>query len=245
MKRKLVLLTLCLLLVCALGTTAFAKMPKIVDNADLLTTSQIAALEERAQTLSDTYQIDVVIVTVDSLDGWSAVSYADNFYDDYAYGVGEDRSGILFLLSMQEREWYIRTVGSAADLVSDGETEDLFDSIAEYLADDEYYAAFDKYVENLPAYLKASLWDTIGPIVISIGIGAVVAVIVLYVMRKQMNTATKQRNASSYLLSGSFDLRRRQDIFLYSNVSRVRRQQSSGGNGGGGSSHRGGSGGHF
>ena len=67
--------------------------------------------------------------------------------------------------------------------------------------------------------------------------------LVLWGLRSSMNTFRAQRNASSYIPAGSFHLTTRRDVFLYSNVSKVRRQSSSGGGsgrsrGGGSSVHR-------
>ena len=75
---------------------------------------------------------------------------------------------------------------------------------------------------------------------VSLLIGAAVSVITILIMRSQMNTARSQKDAGSYLVSGSYCLRRSQDIFLYSRVTRSPRPKSN--SGGGSSVHRGSSG---
>ncbi len=88
-----------------------ADLPRLVDQADLLTDSEESALSDRLDEISERHQFDVVVVTVDSLEGETAVVYADDFYDYNGYGFGDERDGILLLISMEERDWCISTTG--------------------------------------------------------------------------------------------------------------------------------------
>lgn len=54
-------------------------------------------------------------------------------------------------------------------------------------------------------------------------IGAVVAFIVTGIMKAQLKSVRKQRTAANYVVSGSFQLTERMDVFLYRNV--VRRER--------------------
>lgn len=69
MKHKLICLILCLLLLPSLFLSVGAEQQYVIDNADLMSSSEEAALEEKAQALRQKYGMDVVILTVDSLDG--------------------------------------------------------------------------------------------------------------------------------------------------------------------------------
>lgn len=72
---------------------------------------------------------------------------------------------------------------------------------------------------------------------ISFIVGLVVAGIVLLVLRSQMNTARAQRGADSYMLKETYHLNVQRDIFLYSQIRKVRKSENnSNGNRGGGSS---------
>ena len=82
-------------------------------------------------------------------------------------------------------------------------------------------------------------------LLVSLVIGAVVAGIVLSVMRSKMNTAKAQYGASNYLQEGSYHLNTQHDVYLYSNTTRVRRSQNSSSGGGSGGGSRGGSRGKF
>lgn len=263
MKQRLVAILLCLILLLglALPVTAASDMPMVVDSAGLLTASEAESLENKAQALRSEYALDVVILTVDSMNGVDAQSYADTFYDQNGYGYGENGDGILFLLAMSEREWYISTCGDTIYAITDYCIQQLGITAVWYIEEGYYYDGFDAYLDALPPYLDA--YDSGTPvdgyadysgdyyhgsreevvyyeedsspnIFLSLVIGIVAATVVILVMRSSMNTKKQQRSASGYLKAGSFHLRSHQDLFLYSNVSKVRRQQTST------SSHRGG-----
>lgn len=101
MKKRILLLLLCFSLL--LPVTVHAANPKVIDDADLLTNQETDLLESSAQSLADTYQMDVVILTVDSLGGKTSEAYADDYFDYNGYGIGDDFSGILLLVSIDRK----------------------------------------------------------------------------------------------------------------------------------------------
>ena len=77
MKRTLTLLTLLLALLALLVLpAAAADLPRLVDNADLLMADDAEALLADLDSRSEALQFDIVIVTVDSLDGETPRNYA-------------------------------------------------------------------------------------------------------------------------------------------------------------------------
>ena len=71
----------------------------------------------------------------------------------------------------------------------------------------------------------------------SLIIGLIIAAMTVLVMRSKMNTAKMQKSAANYLKDGSFRLRQRSDMFLYSRVTRTARPKNTS-SGGGSSVHR-------
>ncbi len=232
----------------------------VIDNAGLLYPEEIADLEANAAALSEDYGIDVVILTVDSLAGKTAQNYADDYYDTNGYS--ED--GLLFLLAMEEREWYISTCGSVIYALTDYGIQQLGEDILPYLSSGAWYDGFCSFLDGLPYYLDA--YQTGSPIdgyadysgdyyhgqqdevvyydqesqpsfLLSLLIGLTVGGVVILIMRAAMNSKRAQRSASVYLKDGSWKLYTHQDIYLYSNVTKTRRQQNSS-SGGGSSAHR-------
>ena len=252
MKKKILSIFLCLLLVLPLANGASANDVKVIDDAGLFTAGEAAALERKAEALVDTYDMDVVILTVWSLDGKSAEAYADDYFDYNGYGIGTKHSGVLFLLSMEYRDWHMSTCGDAINALTDYGIEQVFSEMADDLSNGNYYDAFDTYLDTLPTYFDAyasgspidindgpTVLDILWTIVKNLFFGAIVALVVVLVMRGMMNTAKAQSGAASYLKDGTYDLHLQRDIFLYSQVTKRRKPEnnsSSGGHSGGGSS---------
>ena len=246
--KRIYCLILAFVLILGLTIPAFAEndWPKIMDESGLLTTEEKEALEERAQQISNAYGMDVVIVTNDSLDGKTATEYADDYFDYNGYGLGEDRSGTLLLVSMGERDWAISTRGTAIRAVTDWGNEQLQNAMLSDLSAGYYADAFNGYLDELEelysSYVNGggsdsndnsggSLWYLIRAklsfvrVLLCIAIAAVMSGITVAGMAKSMNSAQGKRQAREYLVKDSFHLSQSRDRFLYSTVTKTRRSQ--------------------
>ena len=269
MKRRLFSCIICLILLSnipVIGSATLQGIQYVIDEANLLSEKEHIELDSIASNLSNTYDIDVLIMTADSLEGKNAQEYAESLYDNKdinwngSYWHSEDT--ILFLLAMEEREWYISTAGKAIYVFTDYGLDTLGQAVVPYLSDGEYYDGFCVYLELLPDYFDAyehgspidsytadynpgNRQDTVYyedrhevNIFLSVLIGLITALVTVLIMWSTMNSQRRQHSAGDYLQAGSYHLRRHSDLFLYSNVTKVRRQENN--NGGGGSRvHRG------
>lgn len=226
------------------------QLPRLVDDADLLTDEQEKELESKLDTISETYACDVAVVIEESIGGQNPTAYADDFYDYNGYGQGEDRSGILLLVTMEERKWAISTCGDAIRIFTDAGQDYISERFASYLSDADYEEAFGTFaklseefiiqgqsgepydVDNLPKE-PMTIFSLLGSIVV----GAFIALIVTGVMKGQMKTVRKQAAASGYVKPGSMDVTRSNDVFLYNRVTRVAKPKENSGGGGGSSTH--------
>ena len=91
---------------------------RLVDNAGLLDEDEALELESKLDEISQEYDCDVVILTEETINGAEPMDYADDYFDYEGYGMGEDNSGILFLITMSERKWWISTHGARSVLNS-------------------------------------------------------------------------------------------------------------------------------
>ena len=251
--RKILCFLLALFLLSAFALPAFAETerPKVVDEAGLLTNAEAASLKSRAETLADTYSMDVVILTNFSLEGKSAEAFADDYFDYNGYGIGSNHSGILLLVSMNERDWAISTCGDAIDAVTDYGNTLLQEAMLSDLSAGNYYEAFDAYLDELEylfrQYAAGSPVDvnrpassqrsrlTLTKVLLCVAAAALIGGIATGVMVSQMTPSKPQNQANAYVHKDSFHLADSRDIFLYSTMTKTRRQQTTSGGGGGGS----------
>ena len=224
MKKKIVSLLLVLLLPVLLVLPVSAKSSQVLDYAILMSTEETVSLADRFSGFRDAYGLDIVILTVPNLMNTPIDQFADDFYDNNGYG--ED--GILFLLDMGSRQWYISTSGAAIDMLSDRDLEKIESKVVPFFSEGRYYDGFRKFLDILPGYLEAESEGGIN-LFLSLGIGALISGIVLLVMRGTMNTKNPQRSAEAYTVEGSCHLRLHQDLFLYSNVSKREKPKTNSG----------------
>ena len=92
---------------------------KVIDDAELLTNEEETKLYKQVQKYIEKYNMDMVIVTINHNNKASSMEYADDFYDYNNYGIGDDKSGVLFLIDMQKRKMWISTTGSAIEIYND------------------------------------------------------------------------------------------------------------------------------
>ncbi len=224
--------------------------PLLVDDAGLLTDAEASALLEKLEEYSAELEADLAIVTVPNFGGKDRMVFADDFYDYNGYGQGEKRDGMLFLIGMAERKWWITTTGAAMKLSED----DLQEAVGQYSSDltaGNYARAFNGIAGNL--YNK--MYNVRHPsvetkwIFIDLIIGFVIAFVIMKAITSNLKSVRSRVDANEYVVPGSLALNQSYDRFLYSNVARTERAESSSSGSGShtsssGTSH-GGSGGSF
>lgn len=155
-KRMLCLVAAVLLLPClALAST------QVVDDAGLFSTDEINRMETIIQRIANEFQMDVaVLTTYDVPETYSDApiqDYADLYYENGGYGLGDDSAGLLYMIDMTNRAPCISTSGVMIDFITDSRLEDLFDASADYLSMGQYGQAAIKLLNRLEDFLEEGL----------------------------------------------------------------------------------------
>ena len=232
MKRIFVLL-LTLLLSLALFTTAFAASSAefVRDGAELLSEGEENELSARLKSVSETYGAQITVVTLPTLDGENVGVYANTYYDEENLGYGEDRAGVLLLVSMENpRECYILGNGFAATAVDDYTIECILDVIVPDLTAENYAASFQNFADECAYYLDMEVngvpFDPIGTLGFSLIVGLVIGLVYTLSLKGQLKSVRGQRHANVYVKNGSMKLTQSGDYFLYRHVTRTERPQN-------------------
>ena len=226
MKKFLMIILTFIILSTAFGISAFAEHPsRVVDEADLLTANEETALASRLDALSDKYQMDVVVLTVESVGDKTVVAYADDYYDYNGYGYNETYDGLLLLVSMEERDWYITTCGEAIKAFSDSDIQAIGSAISEAIGSENYYTAFSAFADECEYYIDGHIngfpFDYGKHILISIAIGLLVAWIATSSMKSKLKTVRFEEKAENYVKDGSMNVTLSRDFFIYRTITRV------------------------
>ena len=238
--RLFAVITVLLALLLSLNVFAMSEdMPLVMDEADILSESQEEELSAKLQDISKRAKCHVVVLIVNSVGMSSVEKYAENYFNFCGYGWGDDKSGILLLLSMEGRDYAIYTYGKAYDEFDGTHLDELEDKMLPHFAINNFYEGFLAYADVCEDTLIYS-FDVVGSLVIAVIIGAVISFIILGTMSAKLKTVRPQRAASNYVRHGSFNLTKDLDIYLYRNITRVRRANNSSSSSRGGSRSSGG-----
>lgn len=234
-----------------LNTPSVNEKEKIYDFAKLIDDSYEANILEKIEEFINTYNMDMVVVTVDTYTKRTATEYADDFYDYNYFGKNKNRDGILLLIDMYQREVAISTTGQAILVYDDERIDYMLDNLEYYLKDSKYKSAIESFIEDSSMYAKAGIpssnkyahidengnYVVIKPfpwvIIILISLAITVVVMLILLSRHKM---IRLASTARYYLTG-INITNRQDRFITTFTTKTRLSSSSGSSyGGGGSS---------
>ena len=259
-KRITALLTAAVLMLCS-AIPCFAEnnrdwqsgnkpserlLPRAVDYTDTLSSDELDTLNSKLDDISAKWGVDVVCVLDTDYESYtySATSYADDYYD---YN-GFRNDGIALAIFTVSREWAISTKGSAISTFTDKGQSNIISDIKGYMSDGDYYEAFSSFADKCDEYLqyekdngKAKSDSSGKNLIIAIAISVVIGVIVGFIgsgmMKSKLKSVKFQSGAANYVVPNTFNLSNAQDVYLYSTVTKTRRDSDSSSGSGGSSTH--------
>ncbi len=259
--------------VLASTNTERTTTERVFDYADKLSEAEEDALRSLIAEVETETKCDIVLVTLnESLVEYAAqyeaqigpvptsqcvMVYADNFYDEHKFGYDMPHgAGVLFLDNWYREAdgWvynWLSTSGKAETSYSTSMIDNVINDVNAIVEEDPY-AAYVSYVENVRRDMtsgsmsnNSSLDEVLQPhyILIAALVIAVIFLLVNWSSKKGKRTTTDR----TYVVGGNPTFRRREDRFLYKNVTKRKIEKSSSSGGGhhrsaGGHSHGGGGG---
>lgn len=148
-----------ILLVLLMPLLALADM-QVIDNANLFTTTDVSRMNDVIARIEREHQVDMVVLTTNDVPTdysesmWRVRDYADDFYDNGGYGMGEDFSGMLILLDMNNRVMWLSTGGVMIDYITDAREESILDRAYTYLSYGDYGEAMVAALDRVEYYMN-------------------------------------------------------------------------------------------
>ncbi len=136
-----------------------AEDARVFDEANLFDEDDTKELENRIAGVRESENADLAVVTTDDARGKTSEEYADDFYDSHDMGVGDDASGILLLIDMDNREIYISTSGYAARVLTDNRIEAVLDAAYDEVSDGYYADGALAAIDSIETYLELGVPD--------------------------------------------------------------------------------------
>lgn len=230
----------------------------VYDEADLLSDSEEASLEDAARTVSQTYGCGVYMAAVDNYLDYSTVDVyeaAKTFYRQNNLGMGESSTGILLFLSMADRDYWLVAYGDQAHAAfTDYGKEAMAEAFLDDFGSNDWYNGFADYIDICGEYLsleqagtpvdvgsepvaeELSLGEQItGSLLMAVVPALVIATIFCLIARAKMKSAKIGTEAWAYVTKNGVHLTVNEDHYLRTTVTRTPRPKNND-NGGGGTS---------
>lgn len=237
MKKKIIMfimaLALCVLSVIPAMAADDMSM-YVVDEANLLTDKEEEFLYNTMKEISEKQKCSVSVVTVNGLEGKSVQDFADDYYDYNGYGYGNKRDGIMLLISMEDRDYYMTPHGFGVTAFTDYGIDYIGNKLKTSLSDGNYYKAFEIFANQCDDFITQARngepYDSANKphaslgvkwIFISIMAGLIIAIMIVAYMWSKLKTVRRQPAASNYVKKGSMQVTERNDFFLYSTINKV------------------------
>lgn len=226
-------------------TTTFAEnkgfieeKQKIYDDADLLSTEEIAKLESIANKYGKKRDTNLIILTTNDTDGKGFKKYTQDFYDEHLDGP----NAAILTIDMGDREVYIAGFYKGKDYLDFDRIDLIIDKVTPKLADGDYYGAMDSFLSLSYKYLNIKpginpdfiLFKFEAQIIISLVLAGVIVGLMLYHSGGKVTTTER-----TYMDGHRSRILNKRDVYLRKTVTRRRKPNN---NSGGNSSTRGGGG---
>lgn len=237
MKRNglTVILALLLSLLCSVSASAAGEhIGYVTDSADLMTAQEEQALERTAQEISETHGFGVYLMTVESFrevtDSFDVFDGATTLYHKYDLGLGDERRGVLLLLSMKGRDFALITYSDYGNYAFDQTTrEEMTGYFLDNFAADDWYGGFadylascDEILTEAPDRLSSEISALTGMIFL---IPLIIAAITIKILGGKMKSVASAAQADAY--TGGLELIDSYDKFTHATEARHKRKEES------------------
>ena len=219
----------------------------VFDTCELLSYEEWQYLEARAADISKRQHCGVYFVIVNDFTDYgdgSVFQVTYQLYHDNEFGVGDDRDGIIVLLSMEERDYAMFVYGEYAEYAFDefGQ-EKLEERFLEDFGNDDWNGGISAYLDACDEFLtkaaegKPVRPNYIGWYLIMTGLSCVAAGFICFLLLRSMKTVRSKDEADAYVTQGGLNLTMQRDQYERTVVTRRKIEK-----GGSGSSESGGGG---
>lgn len=220
-RRYIYLLTVLLSILLLLPVQAKDAVLRVSDQADLLSGEEEHRLKEKLDKISKKQKLDIIVVTVDRLNGTSVQNYADQIYFENGYGYGKNKDGILLLLSMENRDFSFSTTGDGVTTFTDAKLRQISNAFLPMFKEGKYYDGFLEYANMCEGFLKQTHQKTVSPLWIpgSLLIGFLGTLSVALIKKSALKSVKFNQSAWQYTEEGSLRLTQCEDRFVNKTVT--------------------------
>ena len=237
MKQLISVMVAVLLLVLLAIPVSGAQIPEccVFDDEGLLSEMEYQTLEDYAREISEQRQCAVYFVTVDNFRNYGdgdIFNVARQIFLASDFGMGEEKDGVMLLLSMADRDCSLIAHGFGETALTDYGREYICEHFLDDFADDDWFhGVFDylAYTDDLLSQAREGrVYDRYNGItggvlwVWSLILGVVISLVVCLIQRAMMRKKVREQTDALGYVQGEVHITRRRDV--YSHTTEVRRK---------------------
>lgn len=223
--RKILTFVASFLLLAVLAVPASAQEQYLFDEAGLLSEAEQDTLNAYARQIAESYGCGIYMVTLEDYrdyDHGGVFDTAWNLYFAMDFGWGQQREGMLLLLSMRQRDYATFFYGENTEYAFDAYgQEQLEQYFLDNFGENDWYGGFHDYLETSEQFLQQAVEGKpvrespapLAAVLILIACG--ISGIVTAVFWSRMRTARPQTSAGHYITGGGLKLTRKIDRFTH------------------------------
>lgn len=226
----------------ATPTTAVPNVPRtlksesmsyVFDHSHMLTDTQRAELEAQAKEISLRHHCGVYVAFVDDFTeyggGNDVYKTTYQLYHANELGMGENRDGIIILLSMDERNYAMFVYGKNAEYAFNkyGQ-EQLENAFLGYFGDNDWYGGASHYLDTCDEYLTLAeegdpvRKNTLPMYLIVVAASCAISGFICLMLKWKMQTVHKKVEADEYVAAGGLTLTKQYDRYTHTTETRTK-----------------------
>ncbi len=142
--KKIIIFVIAIIMLLAFSNSSFAIVSQtrefyVNDSANLLEDDTKEYIINMNKKLEEKTGAQIVVVTIQNLEGKSLEEYATELFREYGIGDKDKNNGVLLLCALEEREFRIEVGYGLEGVLTDGKTGRIQDSyIIPYLKDNNF-----------------------------------------------------------------------------------------------------------
>ena len=213
---------------------------RIIDNAGVWSASLESEFGQTAAHLAETYETDIVLLSVHVLQDASlgdrvydsAAEFAGDYYVANGFGFGGDSTGMIFVFLKEagNRQYAFRVAGGESYTEEDAAY--VVETLQPYFEGGDYDDAARRYLELAREHEEKGSFEgnqtkaESSNFLWTFGLALLVAWAITSSMKRRMRPVQKATAARNYTVRNSFVLRRYNEIYLGTTVQRMPRSQT-------------------
>ena len=206
----------------------------IFDDADILTDEEEAELESKIAESAAEYGCGVYFVSVKDFNHYAGTieDAAGVLYDEYGMGIGEDHSGVLLLLSMDNRKYDLKVRGYGQTAFTIYGRNQLNDVFLDDFKEDDWYSGVSDYVDFSFEMIEMArdghpldentntTTSRVAGVIACVVLAFLTAFLITSILKGQLKSAAKGTEASEYQ-TGGVNLKDTRDMYTHTTTTRV------------------------